>query len=347
MANDLAAAQQLAQWISGKWISQAIYVAAELSIADVLASGDKSVEQLAEATHTHAPALHRLLRALASIGIFRECAPQRFESTPLGDLLRTGAMRAACIMAHSSWHDQAWAQFLHSVRTGESAFEKAHATPLFDWLGSNPEAAGVFNEAMAAGKNYRDFGIAEHYEFERFERMVDVGGGHASLAISILQKHPGLQAVIADLPQVTEGAKLAIQNAGLSARCRVVPCDFFEHVPAQGDLYVLAHVLHDWSDERCLQILANCRKAMPSHGKLLLVEALLLEGNQPDRLKWLDLEMLVLTSGGRERSEQEYRRLLAAAGFELTRTLVTGGSRSIIEACVGGSQRETPTRQEP
>jgi hypothetical protein len=334
MPNDLAAAQQLAQWISGKWLSQAIYAAAELSIADHLAQGDQSVSQLAEATKTHAPSLHRLLRALASVGIFRECAPQRFESTPLGDLLRTGAMKAACIMAHSSWHDQAWAQLLHSLHTGESAFEKAHGAPLFDWLAQNTEAAEVFNDAMAASKSYRDYGIAEHYDFARCEQLVDVGGGHASLAISILQKHSRLHAVIADLPHVVEGATQAIQAAGLATRCRVAPCDFFEGVPAGGDVYVLAHVLHDWSDERCVRILANCHKAMQSDAKLLLIESMLLDGNQPDRLKWLDLEMLVLTHGGRERSEQEYRRLLAAAGFELTRTVATGGSRSIIEANV-------------
>ena len=188
---------------------------------------------------------------------------------------------------------------------------------------------------MTSGKAYRDHGVAEHYDFTPFSCVVDVGGGHGSLMISILTQHPVLKGVIADLQPTLEGAKQALQDAGLAERCRVVPTDFFDSVPEGGDVYVLAHVIHDWSDELSQKILSNCGRAMGKNGRLLLVESLMPEDNAPDRLKWLDLEMLVLTNGGRERTVDEYRSLLSSTGFELTRVVSTGGSRSVIEAVVG------------
>jgi hypothetical protein len=335
MQEELAAANQMVQWMTGKWISHAIYAAAKLSIADILQDGEKTLVELAERTSTHAPSLYRLLRALASIGIFRESAPGSFQSTELGDLLRSGAMRAASLMMHSDWHDQAWAQLLHSIRTGESAFEKAHGAPLFDWLSNRPEAGEVFSAAMTAGKAYRDHGIAENYDFASAAYVVDIGGGHGSLMISILERHPHLSGAIADLAQVAEGAKLAIENAGLSKRCQIVACDFFDRVPEGGDVYILAHIMHDWDDCDCHRILESCVRSMKRDGRVLLVESLMSPTNAPDRLKWLDLEMLVLTHGGRERTAEEYRLLLRSAGLDMTGVIVTGGSRVIMEARLG------------
>lgn len=335
MEDDLAAAQQMVQWMSGKWIGHALHVAAKLGIADILQDGDKSLEELAGSTNTHAPSLYRLLRALISIGIFRESAAGRFQSNKLGDLLRTGSMREAALMMHSDWHDQAWAQLLHSVRTGESAFEKAHGLPLFDWLSSHPEAAETFSGAMSAGRAYREHGIAEKYDFASLERVVDVGGAHGSLMISILQRHPHLRGVIADLPQVAEGARQAVEGAGLSDRCEVVPCNFFESLPEGGDAYIFAHIMHDWGDRDCQRILECCVRAMKPEARVLLVESIMRPASVPERLKWLDLEMLVLTHGGRERTEEEYRRILAAAGLAMTGVTETGASRVIMEARLG------------
>jgi hypothetical protein len=332
MSFEMNAARQLAEYLTGKWISHAIHAAAELSIADVLAEHELSVDELAEQTGAHAPSLYRLLRALASIGIFHEASPQRFRSTVASDLLRRGAMRSAALMAHSSWHDGAWAQLVHSVRTGESGFEKAQGAPLFEWLNRHPDANTVFSETMTAGAAYRERGIATAYDFSACRRVVDVGGGHGSLMISLLQQYPDLNGVIADLPAVAAGARQALERAGLSERCEVVGCDFFEHVPAGSDAYLLAHVLHDWDDDRCIKILGSCRAAMMPSAKVLLVESLLSPGDQPDRAKWLDLEMLVLTSGGRERTRDEYAALLRAAGLRLQRVIATEGSRNILEA---------------
>jgi hypothetical protein len=328
----LRPADQIAQWITGKWISHAIYVAAKLSIADLLADGEQSLEFLAARTGSHAPSLYRLLRALASIGIFRESSPQRFESTPSGDLLRVDAMRAACLLAHSEWHDRAWSELHHSVQTGESAFQHAHQAPLFDWLSQHPAENELFSQAMTAGKLHHDSAIVENYDFSQATRLVDVGGGHGSLVIAILNKYPQLSAIIADVAQVAAGARQAISRAALQTRCEVVTCDFFSSVPAGGDVYMLSHVLHDWDDDSCQRILSSCRVALGPHAKLLLVESIVASGDQPDRIKWLDLEMLVLTSGGRERTADEYERLLGSAGLRMDRIVRTNGRRDVIEA---------------
>jgi hypothetical protein len=332
-------ADQLAQWITGKWISHSIYVAAKLSIADLLAHGEKSLAELAEATTTHAPSLYRLLRALASIGVFRESSPQHFASTPTGELLRGDAMRAACLLAHSSWHDRAWSELLYSLKTGASAFEHAHGAPLFDWLNQHPEQNDLFSQAMTAGKLHHDSVIVNHYDFTDVKLVVDVGGGHGSLVVSLLKKHEHLSAIIGDVAHVAEGARERVRKAELQARCEVVTCDFFSSIPEGGDVYMLSHVLHDWDDDACIRILSTCRAAMHPHARLLLIETVVAAGDQADRVKWLDLEMLVLTSGGRERTADEYAGLLRAAGLRVARIVHTHGRRDIVEAALDSNRR--------
>jgi hypothetical protein len=325
-------ADQLAQWITGKWISHAIYAAAKLALADLLTDGERSLSDLAAATGTHAPSLYRLLRALASIGIFHETTPGHFTSTPIADLLRRDAMRDACLLAHSGWHDRAWSELLYSLKTGAPAFERVHGTPLFDWLSQHPEENDLFGRAMTAGKLHHDSAIVHHYDFSGVTRVVDVGGGHGSLVVSILNKYQHISAVIADLAQVTEGARQVVGKAGLQARCEVVTCDFFVSVPKGGDVYLLSHVLHDWEDDACVRILSTCRASMRPHTKLLLIESMIAADNRPDRAKWLDLEMLVLTPGGRERTEAEFDRLLRSAGLRINRIVCTHARRDVIEA---------------
>jgi len=323
---------QIAQWITGKWISHAIYAAAELSIADLLAEGESSLEALAERTQTHAPSLYRLLRALASIGVFRESAPRRFVSTALGEQLRSGALRAASLLSHSRWHDQAWAELLHSVRTGQSAFEHAHGGSLFDWLERHPAENDLFSRAMTAGKRHHDAALVDHYDFSAASTVVDVGGGHGSLVLAIMDRYEQLGAIIADVTQVADGARQAVSAAGLQHRCEVVACDFFTSVPRGGDVYILSHILHDWDDLACGRILRSCREAMSPDAKLLLIESIVADDDRADRVKWLDLEMLVLTSGGRERTADEYAELLRSADLRPRRVLRTGQRRDIIEA---------------
>lgn len=341
MALDPNHALELVQWLTGKWVSRAIHAAAELSLADVLADGALDLDELARRTRTHPPSLYRLLRALSDLGLFRECSPQRFELTERGALLKQDQMRAACLMAHSPWHDAAWDDLLHSVRTGQSGFERAHGQPMFAWFADHPDAARVFDGALSAGKAYRDRGIADCYDFSSCSQLVDVGGGQGSLVLSLLERYPKLSAVVADLPHVIASTRVAIERAGLADRCRVIACDFFEAVPEGADAYVLAHVLHDWDDGACRRILECCRKAMGPAAKLLIIEGIIPVDGSQSRLKWLDLEMLVLTQGGRERTAAEYRVLLQSSGFELSRIAATSGSRCVLEAV---SRDATPDR---
>jgi SAM-dependent methyltransferase len=328
---DARAALQVAEYMSGAWKSHAIHAAAALGVADLLIRGPLAVDELAAQLHCQPDALWRLLRALASIGIFEQRSPGVFGTTPLGRCLEAGAMRDSCLMLHSDWHDAAWREFVPSVRTGEPGFERAHGQPLFTWLEQHPEASDLFNRAMCAGRAYRDAGVAEAYDFSSASLLIDVGGGHGTLLLSILRAHRQLSGVLADLPSVVSAAEGQIEAAGLSARCKVAPVDFFEAVPAAGDVYLLAHVIHDWSDARARQILENCAAVMRPGGRVLLVENVLSADNAPSRTHWLDLEMLVLTSGGRERTEAEFRALAESAGLELVRVVPTAGTRALIE----------------
>lgn len=323
---------QLAQWLTGKWISHALYVAARLEIADALQNGGRSIDELAAATGTHAQSLYRLLRALCSIGVFRETEPRHFETSELGALLTLDEIKRACLMVHSDWHDRAWSELLYSVKTGRSGFEKAHGAPLFDWLAAHPQAQRDFDGAMSAGRAYRNHEIATRYDFSAYTSVVDVGGGEGALVILLLQHYAQLSGCVADLPATLERAGRAVAKAGLTERCAFVPTDFFAAVPPGADVYILSNILHDWDDRRCGTILSNCRKVMRPQGRLLVVEAPLPKPNEPDRANWLDLEMLVLTDGGRERTLEEYRALLASSGFALLRAIPMNGNRTILEA---------------
>jgi SAM-dependent methyltransferase len=328
---DPRAALQVAELLAGAWKSRAIHAAAVLGVADVLAPGPLALDELAARLGCHAPTLHRLLRALSTIGIFEQRSPGVFATTPLGRCLEAGEMRDSCLMLHADWHDAAWRELVHSVQSGEPGFERAYGEPLFSWLDRHPEAAGLFQRAMSAGRAYRDAGIAEAYDFSRASVLVDVGGGHGTLLLSILRAHPQLSGVLADVPNVAATAQGAIDSAGMSARCSVAGIDFFETVPAGGDAYLLAHIVHDWSDAKARRILENCAAAMRPGGCILLVENVLPADGAPSRTHWLDLEMLALTSGGRERTEAEFRALAESAGLELVRVVPTAGSRALIE----------------
>jgi hypothetical protein len=329
-SNTESPATQLMKFIVGKWISKPIYAAAELGIADLLSEGPKSIYELATESQTHAPSLYRMMRALASVGIFSETEPKHFKLTPMAELLKSGAMRSTALMFNAEWSDEAWLYFLNSIKTGGTAFEKAHGMPVFEWLEENPGAAQVFNEANAlkAASSHRE--IVDVYDFSGFSKITDIGGGLGSLMAEILVANHSIEGVVADIPSVIEEARKYIRARALENRCQAVECDMFKQIPQGSDAYLLSHILHDWPDEECLEILKNCHQAMKTGEKLLIIEIVIPPGNQPSIGKLLDLEMMV-TTGGRERTEEEYRTLLASTGFELSQIIPTNASVSMVE----------------
>jgi hypothetical protein len=321
---------QLMKFIVGKWISKPIYAAAELGIADLLSNGPKSINELATESKTHAPSLYRMMRALASVGIFAETEAEHFELTPMAELLKTGAMRSTALMFNAEWSDEAWLYFLDSIKTGETAFKKAHGMPVFEWLEENPGPAQVFNEANALKAASSHRAIVDVYDFSGFSKITDIGGGLGSLMAEILIANPSVEGVVADIPSIIEEARKHLRARGLENRCQAVECDMLKHIPSGSDAYLLSHILHDWPDAQCHEILKNCHQAMNTGANLLIIEILIPPGNQPSIGKLLDLEMMV-TTGGRERTEQEYSTLLESTSFEISQIIPTNASVSIIE----------------
>jgi hypothetical protein len=324
----------LVQLIFGKCISMAISVAAKLRVADLLADGPKTLADLANATETHAPSLYRILRTLAAAGVFAEQVDGRFALTPMSQYLRTGAKGSVRGMADffgSDWSWRAWGHLLETVQTGRTAFDSIFGEPVFDYLAKHPDESAVFNEGMTGFSSNIAPAVAEAYSFAAFKTIVDVGGGHGVLLNTILQAYEGVKGIVFDSPHVVVGAEDAIHTAGLTGRCRAVGGDFFRSVPAGGDAYLMKHIIHDWPDDRATTILRNCREGVKPGGKLLLVELVIAPGNTADLAKVIDLEMLAIASG-QERTEVEYRQLLAGAGWRLTRVLPTKSPTQIIEA---------------
>jgi len=316
------------------WQARAVYAAAELGLADLLADGPRAVDDIARTTGTHAKSLSRLLRALASCGLVEERAPGRFATTTLGDALRDGApgaARATILTIAGSWQWKAWDHFLHALRTGESGVKAAFGKDLFDFLAAEPVYGTRFNEAMVGMHGAVAPAVVAAYDFSRLKTIIDVGGGKGALLTAILRAHPQLQGILLDLAETGPDARAYIAAAGVDARCAFHSGNFFEHVPPGHDAYILAHVLHDWTDDQAVAILRKCREAVPSHGRLLIVEAVLPDDNTPHHGKLMDLLMLTVT-GGVERSEEEFVQLLARSGFSLARTYPTSTHQSVIEA---------------
>ena len=322
----------LLQMMTGYWVSKAVYVAAKLGIADLVSGGPVHCDELARLTGTHAPSLNLTMRALASVGIFSEGNGQ-FAQTPMSGLLQTtvpNSMRALAIMYGEEQY-RAWSNLLHSVRTGEPAFEHEFGVSVFEYFGQHPEASAVFNDAMTNWTTQVAVAVAGAYDFSRFGTVVDVGGNQGTLLAAILRGYPNAHGILFDLPHVVASARDHLEAAGIQSRCRIIGGDFFKEVPPEGDAYLLAQILHDWDDERCIAILVQCRRVMSDEGRLLVVELVLPEGNDPFFGKWLDMHMLVMASG-RERTLDQYRKLLQMGGFEVTRVVPTPAGSSVVEA---------------
>jgi O-methyltransferase domain/Dimerisation domain len=318
--------------IMGFWISRAVCAAAKFGIADLLRKAPKTVEELAAETGTHTPSLYRLLRGLASAGIFAEEGDGRFRSTPLAATLESdapGSLRYFALAELGQEHYSAWEEFPYSIETGEMAFVHRFGKDAWAYYAEHPEHAEVFNNAMTKMTELVNASVVSAYDFSRFRRIVDVGGGHGRFLGAMLKASPEARGVLFDSPQVISGAK-RIAEEGLTGRADLVPGDFFESVPEGGDAYALKWIIHDWNDEQCVVILKNCRRAMTKNGVVLIIETVIPKGNEPFFGKLLDLNMLVMT-GGRERTEQEYKQLLATAGFRLVRIVTADSGFSVIE----------------
>lgn len=319
--------------VTGHYFSRAIYVAARLRIADLLKDGPRNIADLAEATQSHAPSLHRLMLFLASAEIFAEGDAGCFRLTPMGECLRSdvpGSQLAHALLLAGPLQQRAWSRLLEIVQTGQGP----SAQSLFPFLAKYPEEAAIFNEAMASKTAAVAGAFVAAYDCSLFSTIVEVGGGYGLLLRAILTGHPKLHGILFDLPHVAEEAKEHVRTAGLEDRCEVVSGDFFEALPAGADAYILMSVVHDWDDARSVAILNKVSEAMTPNGKLLLVEMVV--PAQVSRSPWSqivagsDLNMLVST-GGHERSEAEFQRLFDAAGFRLARIIPTGTPWSVVE----------------
>ncbi len=337
MAGDVPPQKALVKLGSGYWRAQALYVAAKLGLADHVAGGAKDSAELARATGTHAPSLYRLLRALASLGVFIEDGQGRFRMTPMAECLRSlpGSQRSLFIMLGEE-HYRAWGDLLYSIQTGGIAFDRAYGKPVFQFLAEHPDKAKIFDEAMVGVHGAETQAMLDTYDFSGIGTLVDIGGGNGSVISAVLRKYPAMKGVLYDLPNVISRALQTLNEAGLGHRCQAIAGSFFESVPPGGDAYLMRHIIHDWNDDQCRQILDNCRKVM-GKARLLLVESIIPPGNDPFMGKFLDLNMLVIP-GGKERTESEYRTLFEASGLRLSRVVRTAMEVSVLEGVVAADR---------
>jgi hypothetical protein len=321
------------QLIMGFRASQLVCVAAKLRLADELADGPRDVAALAAAVGAAPQPLYRLLRALANIGVFEEGANRTFALTPLAHPLRSnvpGSLRSTALLYGDTVFWNAYGQMLHSVRTGETAFEHAHGEPMYAHLATHPAVASLFHEAMSGFSEQEIAAILNAYDFSGFETVVDVGGGQGALIAALLKTCPHMRGVILDREDVADGARRLLAEAGLTERASFVVGDFFQAVPRDGSAYVIKSVIHNWDDAAAQKILHNCRLAMPANARLIVMERVIPAAGTPSEAKLFDINMLV-TVGGLERTEDEHRKLLQASGFELMRLVPTASPLSLIE----------------
>lgn len=330
------APQAMLGLISGYWVSQLVYTVADLGIADLVAKSPKSAEELARKTGTKATYLRRVLRALASVGVFAETANGKFRTTPLAATLRRdvpGSLRAFARMCVDDYNWQAWGALGHAVRTGELPFDHVHGKPLFPYLREHPDKDETFSASMASISSGENPTIARAYDFGRFATLVDVGGAHGHLLATILRRYKKLRGVLYDQPQVVAAAAKSgfLREPAIAKRCEIEGGDFFESVPEGAGGYILKYILHDWDDERALRVLQNCRAVMAPSGRVVVVEHVIPPGNGANWGKLLDINMMVVP-GGQERTKKEFQDLFARAKLKLTRIVPTENRLSILEA---------------
>jgi hypothetical protein len=318
---------------TGFYLWWMLYVVAERSVPDLLADGPRTSVELARAAELHEPSLYRLLRSLSSFGVFTEESPRRFALTPLGSALKTGDPSGARdLMMCAPWFSRAWAEFPRTVATGQSGMQLAFGMPIWEFFTQHPQESADFNRAVHAVGSAEPLAVAAAYDFSGVRRLVDVGGGIGALLAAVLDRYPRVEGVLFDRPDVIDEARTRLAELGVAEGCEIVGGDFFGSLPENADAYLLSHILHDWDDERCVTILRNCRRAMDRDGRVLIVEMVLPPGDAPHPGKILDMAMLVYSTGGVERTEEEYGDLLRRGGFRLARVVSTQSAVSVIEA---------------
>jgi hypothetical protein len=319
------------EMLGGKWLTQMVSTAASLGIPDALADAPRAVDELAASLGCHPPSLARLLRAMSGAGLVEEGLDGRFGLTEVGAQLGSEALGPLAIFVGSESQWAPWPALGQAIRTGEPAFDAVHGVGLYEHLESHAGDAALYDAAVDAFTRHQAQALAEHYDFSAFHTVVDVGGGRGTLLLELLKRFPALDAVLFDLPHVADATRARLQRKGLTGRVRVEAGDFFVSVPQGADAYVLKHVLHNWDDDAARQILERCAEAMGPGGRVLVVENVVLPGNRPDATRLLDLEMLVLTRGGRERTKPELRHLFHEAGLVVSESLpLIGGTRLLV-----------------
>jgi hypothetical protein len=331
-------AQGLRRLLNGYRVTQAIHVAAVLSVSDQLVAGPKGVDELAASVDAHPRTLYRLLRALAGLGVYEELDGRRFALAPMGRAMCSDAVEpvagwAAYVGRPAHW--QSWSALLHSVRTGENGFESVFGEDVWSYRRSHPDEGAAFDAGMTSGSASGARAILDGYDFGVFGVIADVGGGRGGLLAAILNRHPSVRGILLDQPHVVSGAAELLEAAGVADRCEVRPGSFFEAVPSGADAYVFKHIVHDWDDAQASAILAVCRRDMPSHAAVLLIERVVpgvadeLESRADAALS--DLNMLV-GPGGQERTVAEFEALLDGAGLQLDRVVPVARDASVIQA---------------
>jgi len=327
--------ETLFQLVIGKWISQALGTAVELGVPDQLAKGARRCSDIADEAGVSEDGLYRLLRALASVGVFAESSGRRFKLTAMGQLLRSDHPQSAAGYARFTAHDSTWrpwGRLAYSVKTGMPAFDQVFGSPIFEYLSRNPDAAAVFDDAMTSISGAEARAAADAYDFKGIRTLMDVAGGHGLLLATVLQRHKRMRGMLFDLPHVAAGATATFTRVHIVGRVRIESGDFFKELPSGADAIIMKHIIHDWDDEAATRILQTCHRALGPAGKVLVVDAVVPAGNAAHYGKLLDLEMLVLTPRGRERTKAEFASLLRGAGFRLGRIIATRSPLSVVEA---------------
>ncbi|MEV8637648.1 methyltransferase [Streptosporangium sp. NPDC051023] len=316
----------LLQVMLGYWVSQSLCVVAHLGVADVLRDGPRQVDEIAAQVGADPGPLYRVMRALATAEVFEEHEGRAFALTPVSEPLVSGlpgSVRALALWHGASWHWGPWGDLLETVRGGDPAFDRVHGCDQFAFFAKDPAAAEIYHDAMSEFSTTSNLLAAATYDgFEGIDTLVDVGGGRGEVLCGLLGMHGHLRGVLVDLPAVVEAARETIAAAGLEGRCEVVAGDYFATVPDGHAAYMLSMVVNDWDDEHATAILRTVRRAMREDSVLLLLQMVVPPADEPSFAKLMDLEMLVHT-GGRERTEEEFRMLLEASGFELERVVPT------------------------
>jgi hypothetical protein len=318
--------------LGGVFVAGAVSCLAQLGIPDLLEQGPKSAEELASQIGAQPRELYRLMRATASVGVLAEGADGKFSQTPMSEVLRSNAnpsLRAAAMMSGREWHARGWSQLEYCVRTGKQALDHIHGVPVFKYLEQHPEEGQIFNETMSELSAIEAPAVAEAYDFTGIGSIVDVAGGHGQMLATILTRNPHMKGTLCDMPYVVEGAKNGALKP-LMERCTVASSDMFTAVPGGADAYIMKHILHDWPDAGCINILKACRKGVNPGGKLLVVDHVIQPGNDFHPGKFLDLQMLIFP-GGCERTEKQFSELFTGAGWKLSRVIPTRVPESIVE----------------